>query len=518
MNYQDKTKDQLIKDLQELRLNHNSLKESYEKVLAENMLEKDKLQQQILNSEAMFESSPIAMFVIDDTTNIVMTNLAFVVMCGGSESDILQHRPGNALRCVHSPIDSRGCGYASECKFCNVRNGVENLIANGGSLHGAELELELIRNGVPGKYWVNIGVEPIMMNGHRHWCIAMDDVTERKKLENKLLEEQAFRNSIESSLSSGIAIVDDEGRQIYVNPYFCKLIGWSAEELTGKTAPYVYWPANQLQAIGEAFQLTLANMAPPEGFELVFMRQDGTHFPVQVIISPFNNGKQKTGWLANVIDISERKKAEKMLQESQQKLYEAHKLAHIGIWDWNAENDTVIWSDELYQIAGCDPKLPAPTFAEHSKIYAPHSLQILKTAVENAMRTGEKYELELTQVHSTGKQRIVTAFGGAKFDAMGKITGLFGTIQDITERKEAEEKIKKLSRIYALLGNINQTIVRTRDKQLLLNEVCRIAVDGGGFLMAWIGMINTATNKVDVTASSGMSGDYLDKINIDLLV
>ena len=292
--------------------NHNSLKESYEKVLTENILEKDKLQQQIRNSEAMFESSPVPMFIIDDTTNIVMTNLAFAVMCGGSESDILQHRPGNSLRCVNSHTDPRGCGYSSECKFCNVRNGVEGLIANGGSLQGAELELELVRNGESGKYWVNIGVEPIMMNGLKHWCIAMDDVTERKKIEIKLLKEQTFRNSIESSLSSGIAIVDDEGRQIYVNPSFCKLFGWSAEELTGQTAPYAYWPTDQLQAIGEAFQLTLANKAPTEGFELVFIHKESTRIPVQVVISPFNEGKQRTGWLANVIDITERKMAETM--------------------------------------------------------------------------------------------------------------------------------------------------------------------------------------------------------------
>jgi PAS domain S-box-containing protein len=104
------------------------------------------------NLYAVFESSPVAMFVVDETTNIVMTNRAFTVMCGGSESEILQHRPGNALRCVHSHKDPRGCGYSKECKSCNVRNGVEGLIANGGSLHGAELELELTRDEVPGRF------------------------------------------------------------------------------------------------------------------------------------------------------------------------------------------------------------------------------------------------------------------------------------------------------------------------------------------------------------------------------
>ena len=155
-------------------------------LLVERKKAEEALSAEKANLDAVFESSPVPMFVIDDTTNIVMINLAFTVMCGGSESDILQHRPGNALRCVHSHSDPRGCGYAEACKYCNVRNGVEGLIANGGSLHGAELELELIRNGEPGKYWMNIGVEPFIMNGQGHWCIAMHDVTERKKAEEKI--------------------------------------------------------------------------------------------------------------------------------------------------------------------------------------------------------------------------------------------------------------------------------------------------------------------------------------------
>jgi PAS domain S-box-containing protein len=144
------------------------------------------LQAETANLYAIFESSPVAMFVVDETTNIVMTNQAFTVMCGGSEADILQHRPGNALRCVHSHKDPRGCGYAAECKFCNVRKGVEGLIANGGTIHGAELVLELIRNGTPQKVWMSVGAESMQLNGRMHVCVAMDDITERKRAEGKI--------------------------------------------------------------------------------------------------------------------------------------------------------------------------------------------------------------------------------------------------------------------------------------------------------------------------------------------
>jgi PAS domain S-box-containing protein len=168
-------------------------------------------------------------------------------------------------------------------------------------------ELNLLKNaGEP----LTVLLTGVVTGKEEHCNVAMVDITERRQLEDKLVAEQAFRTSIEISLSSGIAIADKEGRQIYVNPSFCRLLGWSEEELTGRTAPYVYWPPEHFEAIGKAFQATLADKAPKEGFELMFMCKDGTRVPVQVIISPFSDGKKLVGWLANVIDITERKKAE----------------------------------------------------------------------------------------------------------------------------------------------------------------------------------------------------------------
>lgn len=94
------------------------------------------------------------------------------------------------------------------------------------------------------------------------------------------------------------------------------MVGWSKEELIGRTSSYLYWAPEHLQAIEEAFQLTIANKAPKEGFELVFIRRDGTLFPAQVIISPYRDGKQISGWLANVTDITERKQSEDSLLQT----------------------------------------------------------------------------------------------------------------------------------------------------------------------------------------------------------
>ncbi|MCX6220793.1 MAG: PAS domain S-box protein [Bacteroidia bacterium] len=98
----------------------------------------------------------------------------------------------------------------------------------------------------------------------------------------------------------------------------------------------------------------------------------------------------------------------------------------------------------------------------------------------------------------------------------GSVTALVLSLINVTERMQAQERVQKLNRIYALLSNINQAIVRIHDINLLFNEICRIAVEDGKFRMVWIGMINPQTNMVDVAASAGLAADYLNKIKIDL--
>jgi PAS domain S-box-containing protein len=145
------------------------------------------LKTEMANADAIFESSPVAMIVVDETTNIVRANAASISMMGVEVSDIVQHRPGNALRCVHSSKDPRGCGYSKECLLCQARNGIEALIAGGGSMHGVELQLELIRDGEPRKVWMEFGAQQVVMNGRRHLCVSLSDLTGRKQAEAALL-------------------------------------------------------------------------------------------------------------------------------------------------------------------------------------------------------------------------------------------------------------------------------------------------------------------------------------------
>jgi PAS domain S-box-containing protein len=159
----------------------------------------------------------------------------------------------------------------------------------------------------------------------------MDDKKSEKRLEELELEmsnqeskevlesyrkEKSFRKALENAIPSGIAVIDDTGRQVYVNPAFCKMTGWSKDDLVGQSPPYVYWSPDDMENINEALQKTLNNDAPQEGFDLVFSHKTGKPIYVNVIISPFIQEDKRTFWLANVIDITKRKQEEEALIKS----------------------------------------------------------------------------------------------------------------------------------------------------------------------------------------------------------
>ena len=172
------------------------------------------------------------------------------------------------------------------------------------------------------------------------------------------------------------------------------------------------------------------------------------------------------------------KQAEKELMENHKLLYDAQKLANMGVWNWKADIDCVTWTEALYKIAGLDPKFPAPTYAQHSAIYTPQSWNLLNNAVERAMKSGEHYELELELIRPDGSIRNIIAFGSAKVDDKKQIIGLYGIVQDITEFKKAqEETIRQKEMLQRVIDHIPVMITYfDKNRKILLtnNELERV--------------------------------------------
>lgn len=159
---------------------------------------------------------------------------------------------------------------------------------------------------------------------HRH-------VRKRLDAETALRAETAFRRAMEDSLTVGMRARDLDGRIIYVNSAFCRMLGVEAETLVGRTPPMPYWDPNDLDRTRAIHDRVLAGDAPPEGFELKFRRADGKLFDVLIYEAPLIDAAGRhAGWMASVLDITDRKRAEEMAKAQEDSLQRTARLVTMG--------------------------------------------------------------------------------------------------------------------------------------------------------------------------------------------
>jgi two-component system sensor histidine kinase DctS len=164
-------------------------------------------------------------------------------------------------------------------------------------------------------------------------AVLVRDNRRRLRAERELADALAFRQAMENSLVTGLRARDLQGRITYVNPAFCEMVGFSAAELLGQSVTAPYWPPELVDEYRErqAVRLSEQQVPPREGFESVFMRKDGTRFPVLIIEAPLINAQgQHTGWMSAFLDISEQRRVEELSRASQERLQATARLATVG--------------------------------------------------------------------------------------------------------------------------------------------------------------------------------------------
>lgn len=136
----------------------------------------------------------------------------------------------------------------------------------------------------------------------------------RTKAEAALIAETGFRRAMENSMSTGMRVFDMQGRIAYVNPAFCRMIGWNEADLIGRTAPFPYWIPGRHAQHRETLELLLSGRTPSSGLEVEAQRRDGSRFTARMYVSPLRdpNGEQ-IGWMTSMTDITEPKRIREAL-------------------------------------------------------------------------------------------------------------------------------------------------------------------------------------------------------------
>jgi response regulator RpfG family c-di-GMP phosphodiesterase len=160
-----------------------------------------------------------------------------------------------------------------------------------------------------------------------------------------------------------------------------------------------------------------------------------------------------TGRLMNRIirHAIERTQAEEILRESERRLKEAQTLGRVGSWEFDLEKQKITWSDETYQLYERDPKLGPPSLEEESKFYSPDQVEKLHEYTRRAIAEKKDFDYDLEAELPGKKQIYFSSRMHPILDAQGRVVRLFGTVQDITARKQRERELEAVATVSAAL-------------------------------------------------------------------
>ena len=161
--------------------------------------------------------------------------------------------------------------------------------------------------------------------------VLRQDLRKRQQVQAALHDEMALRQAMENSVTTGLRAWDMQGRIIYVNQAFCDMVGYSESELLGKQAPLPYWPLNQINEIEAMHRDIRQSGTSDQGLEVTFQHKNGQMVDVLVHEAPlYSAGGQQWGWMSSVLDISERKRMERVSQQQQRQLEASGRLMAVG--------------------------------------------------------------------------------------------------------------------------------------------------------------------------------------------
>lgn len=266
------------------------------------------------------------------------------------------------------------------------------------------------------------------------------EIAERRQAEDALHEYKELLRVLAENASDYVRLNDIEGRVLYASS--------SVERLHGRLPASVFEVAHpdDLEPCREWWEKVVAGTA--KNLQWRVLDKEGNYQWMESSASFFSY-KSQPHVLTVCRNITERKRVREALQENEYKLREAQRIAKLGYWEWDFIDNRIIISEEtrcLFEQQQCELSQ-----AELKKVIHPDDWQFYIKSLNKALRGEQSYNIEFRIVRPNGDVRFIYVWDEIVYDESGSPVRMFGTVQDVTERKQAEEKLQQVERELRLL-------------------------------------------------------------------
>ncbi|MBE0612037.1 MAG: EAL domain-containing protein [Burkholderiales bacterium] len=460
---------------------------------------------------AILNALPAHIALLDAQGRILAVNQAWQQFAGA-----------NALQ---GPDYAIGVNYLEVCERARGDDAADARRAAAGIravLDGSEMRfsIEYPCHSPAQQRWFLMTITPLTAGPRPNGAVAMHlNITERKTAELALQEK-------ENQLSEALAIArigyweyEYSSDEFIFNDQYYSLHRTTAADAGGyrmSSADFArrYMYAEDAVIVGQ--NVRLAFESPDPGYsakvEVRVLSGNGDIIWVETRINTQKDLQGNTIRLIGVNqDITERKRAEDALRESESRFRALTEMSSDFYWQSDAEHRLNA------RTSANETPTAVAAFARGTQI-GKRRWEIEHLSPDAAGWQAHRVMLdarlpfrdfELSRLGADGVEHYISVSGDPTFSASGAFEGYRGVGKDITERKAAEQRISYLNRVYAVLSGINTLIVRVHDQATLFGEACRVAVELGGFRMSWIGMVDRDATKIVLAGSAGVGDELL---------
>jgi|GEM_PF-2227002 len=335
------------------------------------------------------------------------------------------------------------------------------------------------------------------------------DITERKKMDDDLRKsEERFRNLVDNIPEA--VIVYQNKRVVYINPATTLLSGFTLEDFQERDILSVVHP-DALEMVHQSLKAMIPGETTP-ALEIPIIKKNGEFAFFETLGIPIEvNGKPSLLILAR--DITERRKDQEQLKLSKAKLEEAEKLARLGSYEIDLRANTLTWSEEMFTIFGLDVGR-APTIEMGLIFIHPDDRQRFNEKYDQFLKEGKAFDIVYCITRLDGELRHVHNLARIEFDEGGSAVRVFGTIQDITERKLTEDALEESrqqmrDRLHQLMAlhDIDVAITSHREITPVMDAVLHYLEEMPEIGAVAVFLTNWNTDQLTCVARTGMDAD-----------